>query len=113
MKKYLLVVPLAIGLAGCAVPIASSPKPTVTVTQEAPATNNDYSTPDYTPRSQQTDPSIQQLLRIVWSGETSTQKSQICMLYNSDPDAGFTAFNSETSHPITRADFDAFFSSVC
>ena len=108
MKKFLLVIPLVAAVAGCgAVPTLTSPKPTVTVTKEP--------TPDYTykPRPAQTDEQIQQLLRIVWSGETALQKSQICMLYNSDPDAGFTAFNSETSHPISRADFDAFFDSVC
>lgn len=119
MKKFLLVIPLVAAVAGCgAVPTLTSPKPTVTVTKEA-APTPDYTynapTPEYTykPRPAQTDEQIQQLLRIVWSGETALQKSQICTLYNSDPDAGFTAFNSETSHPISRADFDAFFDSVC
>lgn len=124
LNKILAVAALSVVvLAGCGgTPTATSPAPTVTVTQQA-APTTPAETPTYAPYEEMpsekpttSEEDYALILNLTWSDMSADSKKQICVGWNNlgIKDELIDSFYSESGdmHP-SRAQMTAFFDSKC
>lgn len=101
MKKFIIAAGVALALAGCT---QAAPAPVVTVTAPAPVAPTP--TPD-------TNDFSQQMLREAWGTLSTSEKSDICLVFNVLPEEAWASFNEGAEGLVERSDFDVFFGQVC
>lgn len=101
MIKYIGVGIAGLALVGCT---QAAPAPVVTVTAPAPTV-----TVEPEPENNQ----YQGLLNYAWGELSSSERSDLCDLYNSAPEYAWSIFEEGLDDPIPRSEFDTFFDSKC
>lgn len=103
MKKFLIAAGAALALAGCT---QATPAPTVTVTAPAPPAVTVVPTPEV-------DSFYQTLLQDAWDTFSTSDKEDMCFVFNAVPDEAWASFNSGAEGAVPRSEYDAFFTGVC
>lgn len=101
MIKY-----IGIGIAGLALVGCTQAAPTPVVTATAPA-------PTATVQPTPEDNTYQSALEYAWSTLSASEKDNVCILVEIDPDGAWDAFNSSAEDSIPRSEFNAFFAEKC